>query len=82
MALDRASDEVRLGTWYCEPYCDTINDYPYDEFMYILEGTVELQYPGGSSQTFGPGSALILPKGFSGVWKQDEPMLKYFVMIK
>ncbi|WP_114286691.1 cupin domain-containing protein [Candidatus Halocynthiibacter alkanivorans] len=81
LVVDRASEEVRMGTWVCEPYTDEIVDYEYDEFMYLLKGTVELIYPDGSTDVFGPGQAFLLPSGFTGTWKQPETVIKFFVMI-
>lgn len=66
LLIDRASDKVRVGTWKCDPYTDEIVDYEFDEFMYMVAGTVELIYPDGTSDNFGPGQAFLLPKGFTG----------------
>ncbi|MCG7521889.1 cupin domain-containing protein [Ruegeria sp. Ofav3-42] len=82
LVIDRASDEVRVGTWKCEPYTDEIVDYEYDEFMYMISGTVELIYSDGTSDSFGPGQAFLLPKGFTGTWKQPETVVKFMAMIR
>lgn len=82
LAIDRPSDEARVGTWVCEPYTDEIVDYAYDEFMYLIEGTVELIYPDGSTDSFGPGQAFVLPKGFTGTWKQPEKVVKFMAMVR
>lgn len=81
LVIERNSDNVRLGTWLCEPYSEQITDYAFDEFMYIIRGTIFLDYPDGSQDSFGPGSAFVLPKGFTGVWRQEESVLKFFAMI-
>lgn len=82
LEIERASDEVRVGTWACEPYTDEIVDYEYDEFMYMISGTVELIYPDGSSDSFGPGQAFLLPKGFTGIWKQPDTVVKFMAMVR
>lgn len=82
LVIDRSSDEVRVGTWVCEPYTDEIVGYEYDEFMYMIEGSVELIYPDGVVDRFGPGQAFILPKGFTGTWKQPEKVVKFMAMIR
>ena len=82
LIIDRASEEVRVGTWKCEPYTDDIVDYEYDEFMYIVAGTVELIYPDGTMDTFGPGQAFLLPKGFSGTWRQPDTVIKFMTMVR
>lgn len=81
LEVDRASPHVRAGTWKCEPYTDEMVDYPFDEFMYVISGRIELIYPDGSRDSFGPGQAFILPQGFTGTWHQPETTVKYFVMI-
>ncbi|MEQ9258716.1 MAG: cupin domain-containing protein [Roseovarius sp.] len=81
LEIDRASPHVRAGTWKCEPYTDDMVDYPFDEFMVILSGTITLIYPDGTRDSFGPGSAFLLPQGFTGTWHQPETVVKYFVMI-
>ncbi len=82
LVVDRSSKEVRVGTWKCEPYTDKIVEYEYDEFMYMISGTVELIYPDGTSDNFGPGQAFLLPKGFTGTWKQPETVVKFMAMIR
>lgn len=81
LVIERSSDEVRLGTWKCEAYTDEITDYEYDEFMYLIAGRVELIYPDASRDSFGPGQAFLLPKGFTGTWHQPETVVKFFAMV-
>ncbi|MCZ4350903.1 cupin domain-containing protein [Roseovarius aestuarii] len=71
---------VRAGIWRAEPYTDFYEDYPCDEFMYVLDGSVTLEND-EFSETYRKGDAFLVPKGFRGYWKQTEPMLKYYVMI-
>ena len=80
LVVDRPSPHVRAGTWKCEPYTDQITDYEFDEFMYLIAGHIELIYPDGSRDKFGPGQAFLLPQGFTGTWHQPETVIKYFVM--
>lgn len=82
LEVERASPNVRAGTWKCGPYTDEMVDYPYDEFMHIVSGEIELIYPDGTSDTFGPGQAFLLPQGFTGTWKQPGTVVKHFVMIE
>ena len=81
LTLERPSNEVRMGTWICEPYTDEMQSYAYDEFMVLIEGSVELIYPDGSSDRFEAGQAFLLPKGFTGTWKQEDTVVKHFVMV-
>jgi uncharacterized cupin superfamily protein len=53
-----------------------LRDWPIDEFMYILEGQVEITPEGGQARTYGPGDAFVMPKGFKGTWRQLSPLRK------
>jgi len=53
-----------------------LRDWPVDEFMYILEGRVEITDANGHSRTYGPGDAFVMPKGFRGTWRQLSKIRK------
>lgn len=72
--------QVRSGIWRASAYTEWYEDYPCDEFMYVLEGSVTLEND-DFCETYSKGDAFLVPKGFRGYWKQTEPMLKYYVMI-
>lgn len=73
--------KVTSGIWRSSPYTEWYDDYPCDEFMYVLEGQVTLEND-DFSETYRKGDAFLVPKGFQGYWKQTEPMLKFYVIIK
>ncbi|MBH68373.1 MAG: hypothetical protein CMM58_08475 [Rhodospirillaceae bacterium] len=56
-----------------------LKDWPQDEFMYFLEGQVEITNEDGSSKVYGPGDAIVMPKGFSGTWRQLSTIKKIHV---
>jgi len=49
--------------------------------MYVLEGEVTLESD-AFSETYRAGDALFVPKGFTGFWRQTQPMVKYYVIIE
>lgn len=53
-----------------------LTGWPVDEFMYFLEGQVEITNEDGSSKIYGPGDAIVMPKGFKGTWRQLSPIKK------
>ncbi len=53
-----------------------IDDWPWDELMFLIEGQVEITDLGGVTKTYGPGDMLVMPRGFSGTWKQLGPIKK------
>lgn len=59
-----ASGMYRSGRSYAE-----INEpYGVDEFMYFLEGGVELTSSDGTVQTINAGEAVTIPKEWTGIW--------------
>ncbi|WBX85215.1 cupin domain-containing protein [Sphingosinicella microcystinivorans] len=56
-----------------------LKDWPVDEFMYILEGQLEIGDTKGNVRSYGPGDAFVMPKGFSGTWRQLTPIRKIAV---
>jgi uncharacterized cupin superfamily protein len=42
---------------------------PYDEHVYILQGSAVLVTDGGQAHEFGAGDAFVVPKGWSGTWQ-------------
>lgn len=56
-----------------------LRDWPFDEFMYIVEGEVEITPAGGEPLIYGPGDAFVMPMGFRGTWKQLSSLKKFQV---
>lgn len=54
----------------------SLSDWPVDEFMYFLEGQVEITDEDGSSRIYRPGDAIVMPKGFNGTWRQLSTIKK------
>lgn len=57
-----------------------LREWPVDEFMYIVEGRVEITPEKGEPRIFGPGDAFVMPKGFNGTWRQLSDLRKIQVM--
>ena len=53
-----------------------LRDFPVDEFMYFVEGQLEIIDADGNSKVYGPGDAIVMPKGFNGTWRQLSPIKK------
>ncbi|MEW5769428.1 MAG: cupin domain-containing protein [Pseudomonadota bacterium] len=67
------------GIWAAEVGAMTVN-YTEEELCYILEGRVRLSDSSGAAREFGPGSAFVIPAGFSGVWETLEPVKKIYTI--
>jgi uncharacterized cupin superfamily protein len=57
---------------------DVSDPFPYDEYVFVLEGEVTLTHIDGSKQTHREGDSFLVPKGWRGTW--DMPV-KYREMI-
>ncbi len=79
--FDRANPKYRMGIWRSQPYTEYYESYAADEFMVVLDGEVTLEAE-GFAETYRKGDAFFVPKGFRGYWRQDQPMLKYYVIIE
>jgi uncharacterized cupin superfamily protein len=70
LVVDVSSYEVmRLAT----------SEWPIDEFMYFLEGEVEIRDAAGHGGVYGPGDSITTPQGWTGIWKQASPVTKIAV---
>ena len=64
--------ESTPGKWSC--------DYSENEFVYLIEGEARLTDAEGHTETFGPGSAFLIPAGFKGSWETLETLKKYYAI--
>ena len=66
--------ESTPGKWSC--------DYTESEFVYLISGRVQLVDAESHAETFGPGSAFIIPAGFKGSWEILETAKKYYAIFQ
>ncbi len=55
-------------------------DYAEEELCVLLAGVVRLTGADGTSETFRPGDAFVIPKGFAGTWETVEPVRKFYAI--
>lgn len=70
-----------VGIWDCTAFIDQSGPYPEDEFMFLLEGTVEMVMPDGSQVTVNTGEAFVIAKGFECQWKMPNTVRKIFMIL-
>jgi uncharacterized cupin superfamily protein len=70
---------VRAGVWEAKAYSERVDDYPYDEIVYVVEGSISIVDENGNDEIFKAGDCFFLQRGFSGQWTQHET-LKIFHM--
>lgn len=67
------------GVWTCTPGTMKLTDYPFNEMAVLIEGRILVtDEDTGVVQEFGPGDGLAIRKGFRGLWRMPEPVLKRF----
>ena len=75
-----ANDKLSAGVWDCSPYEEVRGPYSVDEFMVLLEGSLDIENEDGSTQTFRAGDGFVIPKGAVLTWKQSEYLRKFWVI--
>jgi len=70
--------QVRAGVWEATTYAEDLVDYPYNEIIFLLEGSISI-IDDDKEELFKPGDCFFLEKGFNGQWKQHET-IKIFHM--
>jgi uncharacterized cupin superfamily protein len=71
---------LSAGVWEAEPHTEHIASYPCDEVCVVLEGTIHLRLPDGTTESFGPGEALAISEGTECTWHQDVRVRKFYVI--
>ena len=74
-------DSIPVGVWECTTGGWPIVDRPDTEVASIATGRATITDADGTEQVLVPGSAIILPKGWSGRWDLSETLSKVYVII-
>ncbi|MCR1786144.1 DUF861 domain-containing protein [Nocardioides carbamazepini] len=69
-----------VGVWEAQPYAERFDDYVGNEFCTVLRGRLTLTADDGTTQTFTTGESYVMEKGWSGVFRVEEPFLKSFCL--
>ena len=56
-----------------------VDSYPVDEYCFLISGSVKLTSADGSEMDLKSGDALVIPKGWKGVWSSSG-YTKYYVI--
>lgn len=73
------SDTNKVAVWESGPGSLRSHNYPLDEFVLVLEGTLVTTDADGTAREFGPGDTFIIPKGWNGTWDMTTRFRKLFV---
>jgi uncharacterized cupin superfamily protein len=69
----------RVAFWGSEAGALKAGNYPLDEFVYVLEGDLATVDADGTRHEFHPGDALVIPKGWAGIWDMKTRFKKIIV---
>ena len=62
--------ELTMEIYEDDPATFAITDpFPFDEYVLVLSGKLILTDAGGQVHEFVAGDSLVVPKGFTGIWK-------------
>lgn len=78
---EQEETDYSVGIWECTAFVDQPGPYPVDEFMFLLEGSVEMVMPDGSAVKINPGEAFAIPKGLDCQWKMPGTVRKIFMIL-
>ena len=73
-------DELFVGAYQASPAKLVLEDYPYDEFMYLLSGKILITDEQGTLEEFHPGQALVIKKGFRGTFEMQGNVRKIAIV--
>jgi len=65
-------EELVGDIWKSEPGILRDVDYPFDQVVFILEGSLILTPDEGEVQHYKKGDIFLYPKGFTGLWEMPE----------
>jgi uncharacterized cupin superfamily protein len=73
---------VSAGVWECAPCREDIASYGVDELCVILSGVVTVTPRGGAPETFRAGDCFAIGADFSGEWRIDERLRKFWMIVE
>ncbi|WP_235624128.1 cupin domain-containing protein [Mycolicibacterium goodii] len=76
-----ADGETAVGIWECGPGEFTADRTNATEVCHIVSGHGTVTGEDGASADIGPGSLLVLPRGWRGTWVIHDTIRKSYVLI-
>ena len=68
--------------WLSMPGILKLENYPFDQTVFVLEGSITLTEKGRESKTYYKGDIFFLPKGFTGTWKMKNKYKELIIVDK
>ncbi len=73
--------QLDAGVWQCEPNRHVLEPSPYDEFVYLLEGHIDVIDDEGGVETYKAGDSFVMPRGCKCTWDVKEAVRKLYVVL-
>ncbi|HUR44038.1 MAG TPA: cupin domain-containing protein, partial [Aestuariivirga sp.] len=77
-----ATGELTVGVWETTGYHRKLIDFPRQELMHLLEGSVTFTDDRGATQTFHAGDTYFVPLGTPNSWKSEGTLRKIYCIIE
>ena len=75
------TNQLDAGVWECEVNKHVIEASPYDEFVYLLQGHIDVTDDEGNVETFKAGDSFVMPRDCKCTWDVKEPVRKLYVVL-
>ena len=72
--------KTTVGVWECAPCIEEFDDYPDNEMMTVISGSVTLTNENGDSETFTSGDTFFIAKGAKIRWEITEKLRKFYMV--
>jgi uncharacterized cupin superfamily protein len=79
-AFEDDTTNLRVGVWDSTPYTRHGRAHKLNELMHLLEGSVTLQAPDGTSVTVNPGDTVFVPQGAPCAWDSARYVRKVYAV--
>lgn len=79
-AVEDDTTGLRVGVWDSTPYERHGRPHKLNELMHMIEGSVTLLAPDGTSQTVNTGDSVFVPQGAPCAWKSARYVRKVYAV--
>ncbi|MFW0755078.1 cupin domain-containing protein [Pseudomonas sp. H11T01] len=79
-AFEDNTTELRVGVWDSTPYSRHGRPHKLNELMHLIEGSVTLQAPDGTSLTVNTGDTVFVPYGAPCSWTSTRYVRKFYAV--
>jgi len=72
--------KTAAGVWECAPCIEEFDEYPENEMITVISGSVTLTGESGDSEAFTSGDTFFIAKGAKIRWEITEKLLKFYMV--